>query len=205
MLSRRSFLVGPVIAAALAGARSGWGQAILTDDGLYRQPWFLDSLLELADDLDDASGKGKRFAIMWELRGCPYCKDTHLVNFAKPEIADFVKETVRHPAAQHHRCPRGHRFRRREAGREAAGGEVWRPLHAHVSILPARVPQVSERASRANARSRVRRDIWCRTSSSRCSGSYPSAPMRRAASATTSKRTVSRPGGERSAGQPTLR
>lgn len=93
MLSRRSFLAGSVIgAAALAGARSGWGQAILTDDGLYRQPWFLDSLLELADDLDDASGKGRRFAILWELRGCPYCKDTHLVNFARPDIADFVKE-----------------------------------------------------------------------------------------------------------------
>ena len=28
---------------------------------------------------------------MWELRGCPYCRDTHLVNFAKPEIEDFVK------------------------------------------------------------------------------------------------------------------
>ena len=28
---------------------------------------------------------------MWELRGCPYCKETHLVNFAKPEIADYIK------------------------------------------------------------------------------------------------------------------
>jgi thioredoxin-related protein len=93
MLSRRSFLLGSAVgAAAIAGARSGWGQAILTDDGLYRQPWFLDSLLELADDLDDASGKGRRFAILWELRGCSYCKDTHLVNFARPDIADFVKE-----------------------------------------------------------------------------------------------------------------
>jgi len=29
---------------------------------------------------------------MWELRGCPYCKETHLVNFAKPEIETFVRE-----------------------------------------------------------------------------------------------------------------
>ena len=61
-------------------------EAVLTDDGLYRQPWFLESFLELADDLAGASEKKKRFAIMWELRGCPYCKETHLVNFAKPEI-----------------------------------------------------------------------------------------------------------------------
>jgi thioredoxin-related protein len=28
---------------------------------------------------------------MWELRGCPYCKETHLVNFAQPRISDYVK------------------------------------------------------------------------------------------------------------------
>ena len=27
---------------------------------------------------------------MWELRGCPYCKETHFVNFADPEIREFV-------------------------------------------------------------------------------------------------------------------
>ncbi len=29
--------------------------------------------------------------IMWELKGCPYCKETHFVNFAQPRIADYVK------------------------------------------------------------------------------------------------------------------
>ena len=28
---------------------------------------------------------------MWELRGCPYCRETHLVNFARPDIEDYVK------------------------------------------------------------------------------------------------------------------
>jgi thioredoxin-related protein len=93
MVSRRSFLAGSIgAAAALADDRFAWGQAILTDDGLYRQPWFLESFLELADDLEAATQNGRRFAIIWELRGCPYCKDTHLVNFAKPEIAEFVKQ-----------------------------------------------------------------------------------------------------------------
>ena len=63
----------------------------LTEDGLYHEPWFLQSLLELADDLDSAAAQGRRFAIIWELRGCPYCRQTHLVNFARPEIADFIK------------------------------------------------------------------------------------------------------------------
>ena len=29
---------------------------------------------------------------MWELQGCPYCKKTHLINFAEPEIESFIKE-----------------------------------------------------------------------------------------------------------------
>ena len=89
MLSRRLVLAGSAACALSLPARA---EAVLTDDGLYRQPWFLESLLELPDDLAGATDKQKRFVIMWELRGCPYCKDTHLVNFAKPEIESFIKE-----------------------------------------------------------------------------------------------------------------
>jgi len=58
--------------------------------GSYTQPWFLDSFLEFADDLTEAGSNGKRFAIMWELDGCPYCRETHLVNFAIPQVQDYV-------------------------------------------------------------------------------------------------------------------
>jgi thioredoxin-related protein len=92
MVSRRSFLAGSALGAALVPlTRPARGEPALGDDGLYHEPWFLESLLELADDLDGAAAQGKRFAIMWELRGCPYCRDTHVINFAKPEITDFVK------------------------------------------------------------------------------------------------------------------
>jgi thioredoxin-related protein len=64
---------------------------ILTDDGLHKQPWFLESFLDLADDLDAAAKEGKRFVVMWELKGCPYCKETHFVNFGQPRISDYVK------------------------------------------------------------------------------------------------------------------
>jgi len=93
MISRRRLLAGAA-AAGVAGATGGpaRAEAILTDDGLYRQPWFLESLLELPDDLAAATGNRKRLAVIWELRGCPYCKQTHLVNFANPEIANFIRE-----------------------------------------------------------------------------------------------------------------
>ncbi|MCG8361529.1 MAG: thioredoxin family protein [Kiloniellales bacterium] len=65
---------------------------ITTDDGLLAQPWFLESFLELADDVEEAAAEGKRFAILWEQKGCPYCKTMHTVNFAQPEIQHFVRD-----------------------------------------------------------------------------------------------------------------
>lgn len=90
MTTRRSLLIGAATLAATMG-RSRAEPPILTDDGLYREPWFIDSFLELGDDLEAAHGRGKRLAVMWELRGCPYCKETHFVNFARPDIAEFVR------------------------------------------------------------------------------------------------------------------
>jgi thioredoxin-related protein len=87
-LTRRSLLVGAASFYA-SGARAD--EPILTDDGLYRQSWFLESFLELSDDLEAAFKGGKRFAVSWELKGCPYCKETHFVNFAQSRISDYVK------------------------------------------------------------------------------------------------------------------
>jgi thioredoxin-related protein len=89
-LTRRNLLLGAVSLGAL-GAGSARGAPVLTDDGLYKEPWFLESFLELADDLETARKARKRFAIMWELKGCPYCKETHYVNFAQPRISDYIK------------------------------------------------------------------------------------------------------------------
>ena len=94
MIERRGFLG---LGLGLAGSALGTAvrpaaaeEPVLNDDGLYEQPFFVQSFLDLAEDLELAADSGKRFAVMWELRGCPYCKETHLVNFADPEIRDFV-------------------------------------------------------------------------------------------------------------------
>jgi len=89
MLSRRMFLAGAAALALPGVARSA---AVMTEDGIYRQPWFIDSFLELTDDLDTAAGRGKRLVVMWDLKGCPYCRDTHLINFARADIENYVKE-----------------------------------------------------------------------------------------------------------------
>jgi thioredoxin-related protein len=89
-VTRRQLVAG--LAAAAAFPAAALAQAVLTEDGLHRQPWFIDSLLELPDDLAAATASKKRFAVLFELRGCPYCKQMHEINLAKLEIAAFIKE-----------------------------------------------------------------------------------------------------------------
>jgi thioredoxin-related protein len=51
----------------------------------------LECFLVVCVDVVGGGYVGMGFVIMWELRGCPYCKETHLVNFAQPRISDYVK------------------------------------------------------------------------------------------------------------------
>ena len=92
--TRRQLLVGAAasgLAVATGGVPARAAEPILTDDGLYKEPWFLESFLVLPEDLEDAHKAGKRFVIMWELKGCPYCKETHFVNFARPDISSYIR------------------------------------------------------------------------------------------------------------------
>ncbi len=90
-LTRRHLLLGAAATGWLGLSGAQAAEPILTDDGLYKQPWFLESFLDLPEDLEEARKAGKRFVIMWELKGCPYCKETHFVNFARPDINDYIK------------------------------------------------------------------------------------------------------------------
>jgi thioredoxin-related protein len=92
MISRRSLLAGSAAFAAGLFAAEAGAAPMLTDDGLYSEPWFVESFLILAEDLEGAAARGKRFAVMWGLKGCPACRETHLVNFADPEIAGFIRD-----------------------------------------------------------------------------------------------------------------
>lgn len=89
-IDRRKLLLGAGALGLLPRARAQ-AAPMLGEDGLYTEPWFLQSFLILPEDLAASGKEGKRFAVMWELRGCPYCKETHLVNFADPRVLDYIK------------------------------------------------------------------------------------------------------------------
>ena len=91
-IDRRLFLgaAGASLLTPFAGAARAEPQP--DDDGLYREPWFLQSFLDLREDLESAHAAGKRFAILWELKGCPYCRETHFVNFADPAVSAYIRD-----------------------------------------------------------------------------------------------------------------
>ena len=66
--------------------------AKLGDDGLYQMDWYLESFLDLSEDLAGATAKGKRFAIMWGLKGCPSCKKMHEVHLMDTKVESYIRD-----------------------------------------------------------------------------------------------------------------
>lgn len=60
------------------------------EDGLHKEPWFSMTFKDMAEDLAAANEAGKRLVIMFEQRGCIYCRKMHEEVFSDPAIADFI-------------------------------------------------------------------------------------------------------------------
>lgn len=93
MIDRRLFTLSALAAAgALSVPRAARAETKLetSDDGLHIQPWFLQSFLDLREDHAEAAAAGKHFAVIFEQKGCPYCREMHAVNFRKKQIVEFV-------------------------------------------------------------------------------------------------------------------
>ena len=91
-LTRRNVLAALGLGAIGFRATPAAAAAKLGDDGLYQMDWYLESFLDLSEDLAGATGKGKRFAIMWGLKGCPSCKKMHEVHLMDPKIESYIRD-----------------------------------------------------------------------------------------------------------------
>jgi thioredoxin-related protein len=61
----------------------------------YTQDWFVETFLNLPEDLQEAAAAGQRLAVVFEQRGCPYCLDMHTDHLAQPEIESFIRRRFR--------------------------------------------------------------------------------------------------------------
>jgi thioredoxin-related protein len=65
------------------------------DDGIYRQAWFHEGFLDLAEDHAEARAEGKRLAIIFEQRGCIYCTKLHTEVLSRRYINDYARGNFR--------------------------------------------------------------------------------------------------------------
>lgn len=65
------------------------------EDGIYTQTWYMQSFLDLKDDLNEAHAAGKRFAVIFEQKGCIYCTKMHTEVLALKYVNDYVRENFR--------------------------------------------------------------------------------------------------------------
>lgn len=98
MITRREMLaagtaaaISPLLAPAVAAGEDAYEPPV-DADGLFTQDWFHTSFLDISEDAADAAAQGKNLMLLWEQRGCPYCRELHRVNFRRDDIVDYLKE-----------------------------------------------------------------------------------------------------------------
>jgi thioredoxin-related protein len=89
LLSRRAFVAAG--ASILAGLPGAYASPRLDLDGLYNEPWLAKTSGSLSTDFAEAARSGKNFALVWEMRGCAWCKLLHMENFAREDIASYLQ------------------------------------------------------------------------------------------------------------------
>jgi len=94
--SRRTALSSLLAASAIAALGTPKIHAAKSqkvgDNGLHIQDWFLESFMDLKDDHSELAAQNKHLAVIFEQRGCPYCRELHEVNFAREEIVSYMKK-----------------------------------------------------------------------------------------------------------------
>ncbi len=79
-----------LVAALLAWPSIGW-TATLGEDGLYKEDWFAITFRDIREDIASANAEGKRLVLIFEQRGCSYCKKVHEEVLSDPQVRNYLK------------------------------------------------------------------------------------------------------------------
>ncbi|KGD96625.1 thioredoxin family protein [Rhizobium sp. YS-1r] len=76
---------------ALFVSASAGAAATIGEDGLHKEEWFSTTFRDIAEDIAEAKAQGKRLAIVFEQRGCIYCRQMHEKILSDPDVRDYIK------------------------------------------------------------------------------------------------------------------
>jgi thioredoxin-related protein len=73
-----AFAVSPAFAAEIG------------EDGLHKEDWFAITFRDIAEDIEAAAAQDKRLVMIFEQRGCSYCREIHEKVLSDPEVRDYI-------------------------------------------------------------------------------------------------------------------
>ncbi len=79
-----------IAVALIAFASPSWA-ATLGEDGLHKEDWFSITFRDIGEDIEAAAEEGKRLVLIFEQRGCIYCKKVHEEVLSDPRVRDYIK------------------------------------------------------------------------------------------------------------------
>ncbi|WP_275248634.1 thioredoxin family protein [[Pseudomonas] carboxydohydrogena] len=85
---RISMIAASLVLFGLSAVRAGE----VGEDGLHREPWFAVTFKDVGEDIRSAAAEGKRLVIIYEQRGCIYCKEMHEKVLSDPEVRDYLQK-----------------------------------------------------------------------------------------------------------------
>lgn len=65
---------------------------VIAENGLHMQDWIYQGNVSFPRLLRTAAADDKGLIVLVEQRGCHYCAEMHEVNFAKPEVTDYMRD-----------------------------------------------------------------------------------------------------------------
>lgn len=66
--------------------------ASVGDDGLHKQDWFSITFRDVKEDIESAHEQGKRLVMIFEQRGCIYCKEMHENVLSDPDVSTYIQK-----------------------------------------------------------------------------------------------------------------
>lgn len=67
-------------------------QSEMGDDGLHKAAWLHDTFKDMREDLEEARSQNKRLMVIWEQRGCIYCRKFHEEVAVRPLVRDMLSD-----------------------------------------------------------------------------------------------------------------
>lgn len=65
---------------------------VMVEEGMYTHSWFLNSFLELREDLNESAAEDKALVIIWTQRGCTYCEQLMKTTISAPKINAYMRK-----------------------------------------------------------------------------------------------------------------